>query len=128
MFEQPTHIYLNPVASDRTGDFERFLTEVVVPAVRAQRPELEGRWHVLKAEGAGGSDGSVATYAFVFDGGSLDDDWELEDLIPAHYGEEEGQRLLSSWLGTFVPMAQWLATLSDADTGPQLGWTFTAIL
>ena len=127
MFEQPTHIYLNPVAGDRAGDFERFLTEVVVPAVRAQRPELEGRWHVLKADAAEESDGAVATYAFVFDGGPLDD-WELEDLIPAHYGEEEGQQLLSSWLESFVPLSQWLATLGGADAGPQLGWTFTAIL
>jgi hypothetical protein len=127
VFEQPTHIYLNPVASDRAGDFEQFLTEVVVPAVRAQRPQLEGRWHVLKADQSAESDGSVAIYAFVFDGGSLEEDWELEDLIPAHYGKDEGQRLLSSWMESFVPLSRWLATLGE-EAGPQLGWTFTAIL
>jgi hypothetical protein len=128
VFEQPTHIYLNPVASERAGEFEKFLLEVVVPAIGAQRPDLEGRWHLLKPVAPETSDGSVCTYAFVFDGGTLDEDWELDTVLSAHYGAEEANRLLAGWMGTFVPLARWLSVLgADDGATPQKGWTFTAI-
>src|SRR3954454_16436073 len=103
MFEQPTHIYLNPVASERAEEFERFLIDAVVPAIRAERPDLDGRWHVLKPAAPEASDDSICTYAFVFDGGSLEDDWELDTILPAHYGTEEASRLVAGWMETFVP-------------------------
>jgi hypothetical protein len=40
------HIGLNPVRSDRAEDFERLLSEVVSPAVRALRPDLDGHWRL----------------------------------------------------------------------------------
>ena len=128
MSRQPTHIYLNPVASEKADEFEKFLVDVVVPAIRAQRPDLDGRWQVLKPVAPEATDGSICTYAFVFDGGSLEDDWELDNVLPAHYGDEEADRLLSAWLDTFVPLSRWLASLSVDDVdAPQVGWTFTTL-
>jgi hypothetical protein len=124
VFEQTTHLFLNPVRTDRVEDFERFLVETVVPAVRAQRPELDGRWRVLKAAEPDTDD--VVTYIFIFDGGTLDD-WELDDILPAHYGADEAQRLLDGWMGTFAPRSSWAAALGVGE-GPQVGWTFSTVL
>src|SRR5215217_3532364 len=98
------HLGLNPVRADRADDFERFLVEVVAPAVRAERPDLEGHWRVLRSTEP--SDG-VVTYAFMLEGGSLAEDWELDVLLPAHYGKEEADRLTGEWLGTFAPLDTW---------------------
>ena len=126
MFEQATHLFLNPVRTDRVQDFERFLVETVVPAVRAQRPELDGRWRVLKADEPDTDD--VVTYVFVFDGGTPDD-WELDDILPAHYGADEAQRLADEWMDTFAPRAGWAAALArDEAAGPQVGWTLSTVL
>jgi hypothetical protein len=128
VFEQPTHIYLNPVASERAEEFERFVVEVVVPAIRSVRPDLEGRWHLLKPVEPDPSDASICTYAFVFDGGSLEDDWELDKLLPAHYGAEAAGRLMSAWAETFVPLSRWLSSLGGDDAAtPQVGWTFSTL-
>ena len=43
------HIVVQPVRADRAGDFERFLTDVVTPAVQAHRPELDQRWRVMRS-------------------------------------------------------------------------------
>jgi hypothetical protein len=101
------HLGLNPVRSDRAEDFERFLAEIVVPAVRAQRPDLDGRWRVLRSSQP--SD-DVVTYAFMLEGGSLAEDWELGVLLPAHYGEEEADRLITEWTETFAPLDAWAET------------------
>ncbi|HEU5036647.1 MAG TPA: hypothetical protein VFT70_06575 [Nocardioides sp.] len=128
MFEQPTHIYLNPVAREKTEEFERFIRDVVVPALEAQRPDLVDRWHVLKPAGPEAVDSGVCTYAFVFDGGTVEDDWELGTLLPAHYGEAEADRLLSGWMDTFVPLSRWRWALEQADAeAPQVGWTFISV-
>jgi hypothetical protein len=127
MSDQQTHVILNPVRTDRAEEFERFLRETVVPAVRARSPELDGRWHVLRATEPDGD--GVVTYVFLFDGGDLDDDWDLGTLLPAHYGTEEGERLLDEWLGTFAPRSEWAGLLADEDDdGPQVGWTLTPVL
>ena len=127
MVEQKTHIYLNPVRTDRAVDFERFLAETVVPALRAQRPELDGRWRVLRADDAEGDEGSITTYVFLFDGGRLED-WDLDGILPAHYGREEAERRTRDWLGTFAPRPQWAATLGAGDDDPQVGWTLSTVL
>jgi hypothetical protein len=129
MFEQQTHIFLNPVAADRAEEFEKFLLDVAAPAVRAQRPELADRWRLLRASTPEDADASIVTYAMVFDGGELEDDWELDKLLPAHYGQEEADRLGAAWMETFVPLSRWIAGLADGDeAGPQVGWTFTTVL
>jgi hypothetical protein len=120
-----THLVLNPVQADRAEEFERFLAEVVAPAVRAQRPDLDGRWQVLRAIEP--SD-SVVTYCFIFDGGSLAQDWELDVLLPAHYGKEEADRMIRDWVETFAPLDPWAesALTSERDPG-QVEWTLEPV-
>jgi hypothetical protein len=128
MFDQQTHIYLNPVAVDRAEEFETFLFEVVAPALAAQRPELVDRWRVLKATAPETADPSVVTYAFLFDGGDLAEDWDLDKLLPAHYGQEEAERLGSAWMECFAPFQNWVdAVASRGRHEPQVGWTFTTV-
>jgi hypothetical protein len=43
MMTEQLHLGLSRVRSEPAEDFERFLVEVVQPAIRAQRPDLEGR-------------------------------------------------------------------------------------
>jgi|EndMetStandDraft_8_1072994.scaffolds.fasta_scaffold349539_2 hypothetical protein len=119
------HLGLNPVRSDRTEDFERFLSEVVVPAVRAQRPDLDGRWRVMRTSRP--SEG-VVTYVFMLEGGSLAEDWELNVLLPAHFGTEEAERLIGDWVETFAPLEAWTdaALASGRDSG-QVALTLTPV-
>ena len=119
------HLGLNPVRSDRTEDFERFLAEVVVPAVRAQRPDLDGRWRVMRASEPAGD---VVTYAFMFDGGSLMQDWDLGILLPAHYGQDEADRLIREWGDTFAPLDAWAeAAVSAGGDSNQMVWTMEPV-
>jgi hypothetical protein len=124
MVEQ-LHVVLHPVRTDRTDDFERFLRDVVGPAVRAQRPDLDGRWRALRS--AGPTDG-VVTYAFVLEGGSLEGDWELDLLVPAHFGQHEAERLFSAWGETFAPLGPWAeAAVSSGRETNQLVWTLEPV-
>jgi hypothetical protein len=54
------HLVLTPVRADRADDFERFIAEVVGPAARAKRPDLNNRWRIMRSTGP--HDG-VVTYA-----------------------------------------------------------------
>jgi hypothetical protein len=119
------HLGLNPVRSDRAEDFERFLAQTVVPAVRAQRPDLDGRWRVLRSQEP--TDG-VLTYVFLLEGGSVEEDWELGVILPAHYGEEEADRLISDWLTTFAPLDAWAsAAMSTGSESGQVMWTLEPV-
>jgi hypothetical protein len=119
------HLGLNPVQADRAEEFERFLTEVVVPAVRAERPDLDGRWRVLRSTEP--SDG-VVTYGFMLEGGSLAEDWELDVLLPAHYGKEEADRLVKEWVGTFSPLDSWAeAAVAAGRDANQVVWTMEPV-
>ena len=119
------HLGLNPVRSDRAEDFERFLAEVVVPAVRAQRPDLDGRWRVMRASEPAGD---VVTYAFMFDGGSLMQDWDLGILLPGHYGQDEAERLIREWGDTFAPLDTWAeAAVSAGRDTNQMVWTMEPV-
>ena len=125
MMTDQLHLGLNPVRADRAGDFERFLTEIVVPAVRAQRPDLDGRWRVMRSSEP--SDG-VVTYAFMLEGGSLAEDWELGILLPAHYGQEEADRLVNEWVETFAPIEAWAQAAADSGReANQAVWTLEPV-
>jgi len=125
MMTEHLHLGLNPVLSERAEDFERFLVEVVQPAIRAQRPDLDGRWRVMRS---GGQSDDVVTYAFIFEGGSLEKDWELGVLLPAHYGEEEADRLINDWAETFAPLDAWgEATVSAGRESNQVVWTLEPV-
>jgi hypothetical protein len=123
-----THIYLNSVAVDRAADFEKCLSETVEPILQQNRPDLVGRYSYLKATEPDSGQPAVVTYAFIFDGGSLEDDWELHKLLSPQYGDEQAEALLREWAETFVPLDQWLAALGDrAGEIGQIGWTFEAV-
>jgi hypothetical protein len=125
MMTDQLHLGLNPVRADRARDFERFLIEIVVPAVRAQRPDLDGRWRVMRSSG---SSDEVVTYAFMLEGGSLAEDWELGILLPAQYGQEEADRLINEWVETFAPLDAWAqATASSGRDANQAVWTLEPV-
>jgi len=119
------HVVLHPVREERAAEFERFVTDVVAPAVRAQRPELDSRWRVLRsAEPVGG----VVTFAFLLEGGSLTDDWELDVVLPAHYGEQEAERLVGEWADTFAPLTPWAdAAVASGEDSNQVVWTMEPV-
>jgi hypothetical protein len=119
------HLGLHPVRSDRAEEFERFLAEVVVPAVRAQRPDLDGRWRVMRSSE---SSNDVVTYVFMLEGGSLAEDWELGVLLPAHYGQEEAERRFGDWAETFAPLDAWAkAAVTSGRDAHQLVWTLEPV-
>lgn len=121
---EPLHLVLHPVRADRVDDFQRFLNEVIRPAVAAERPHLEGRLRVLRSTEP--SDG-VVTYAFLLEGGDLAEDWELDDVLVAHYGEAEAERLTSDWVETFAPLTRWAqAAASAGGDSNQAVWTLEA--
>jgi hypothetical protein len=91
--EVPRFIAITPVKADRQTDFESFVSNVVVPAVRTARPELDGLWSVLRPVGTM-TDG-VAAYAFLFHGEPGLDDWELSTLLTEAYGDVDGPRRLA---------------------------------
>jgi hypothetical protein len=91
----PTLIAINPVLAERADDFEEWLRTIVVPAVREYRPELEGRWEVLRATG---EEGGTVIFTFILRGGDASD-WYLEPLLDQALGGEDAQRAMASMNG-----------------------------
>jgi hypothetical protein len=119
------HLALNPVRADRAQDFERFLSDVVEPAVQAQRPDLEGRWRVARTDGPGAD---MVTYVFLLEGGSLEDDWDLGTLLTAHHGDEEAERLFQDWDAMFAPLDAWgEAAVATAEESGQVVLTLDPV-
>jgi hypothetical protein len=119
------HVVLQPIQAERARDFERFVTTVVAPAVHAQRPDLGQRWRVMRSTET--ADG-VVTFAFLLEGGSLTEDWELGVILPAHYGEQEAERLLGEWAETFAPLKPWAeAAVSAVEDSNQVVWTLQSV-
>jgi hypothetical protein len=85
-----TLIAINAVLADRVDEFEEWLGSVVVPAIREQRPDLDGRWRVLRATDP--DDGTVV-FAFVCEGG-VPDDWDLRPYLEQALGASEAERAL----------------------------------
>ena len=85
-----TLIAINAVRADRVAEFEEFLRSVVVPAMWDQRPDLDGRWRVLRT---GDADEGTVTFAFVCEGGSPDD-WDLRPYLETALGAEGADREL----------------------------------
>ena len=119
------HVVLHPVQAERASDFERFVTEVVRPAVHAQRPDLDGRWRFMRSTGTANG---VATFAFLLQGGSLTDDWELDVILPAQYGQQEADRLVEEWVETFAPLGPWAeSAVSAAPNSNQVAWSLESV-
>ena len=107
-----TLIAINAVRADRVEEFEEFLRSVVVPAMWDQRPDLDGRWRVLRA--AGGDEGTVV-FAFVCEGGAPDD-WDLRPYLETALGREEATSELERFAGMLQGEQQsWLLAPVDFD-------------
>jgi hypothetical protein len=118
------HVVLQPVHAERADDFERFATEVVAPAMRAQRPDFAERWRVMRAAAP---DNGTVTYAFLLEGGRPED-WELEPLLAAHYGQEEATRLLADWSETLAPLAPWAeSAVAEGEESNQVVWSLESL-
>ena len=89
MRETPALIAVTPVKAGREAEFEAFVQDVIVPAVQQARPHLTGMWQTVRPALDQPSDGPPA-YVFLFYGGAPISDWDLETLLPAAYGDEEG--------------------------------------
>jgi prophage antirepressor-like protein len=92
---QPTLIAINAVIAERADDFEDWLRTIVVPAVRKHRPELQGRWEVLRATE---QEDGTATFVFIFHGGDASE-WSLEALLTQALGAEGSQRAMADMTG-----------------------------
>jgi hypothetical protein len=90
-----TLIAINAVLADRVAEFEEWLRSVVFPAVRAQRPDLDGQWQVLRATEA--DDGTVV-FAFICEGGAPED-WDLHPYLEKALGSTEADRALERFDG-----------------------------
>lgn len=124
MFDDTTHVYLTPVAAGRADDFDRFLREVVIPAVDARRPQLSGRWRALRPNS---SNGDALTYVFLFDGGDLETDWDLGPLFEEHFGKDQAERYFQQWDDLTVPVRRWAEGLNDESDSGQVGWTCSPV-
>src|SRR3954447_26450028 len=125
MMTKQLHLVLHPVRADRADEFERFINEVVRPAVAAQRPHLDDGWKVMRSSAP--SDG-VVTYAFMLEDGSPTEDWNLGVVLPAHYGDEEADRLIADWAETFAPLDSWAqAAASAGREANQAMWTLEPV-
>jgi hypothetical protein len=70
----------------------------------------------------------VVTFAFLLDGGSLTEDWELGVVLPAHYGQQEAERLVREWSETFAPLTPWAeAAVSAGRESNQVVWTLESV-
>jgi hypothetical protein len=90
-----TLIAINAVLAERVDEFEEWLRSVVVPAVRSQRPDLDGRWQMLRATER--DDGTVV-FAFVCEGG-VPEDWDLRPYLEEALGAAEADRALERFDG-----------------------------
>jgi hypothetical protein len=104
-----TLIAINSVLIERADEFQDWLRTVVAPAMTAQRPDLDGRWRVLRATEPG--DGTVV-FAFVCEGG-VDEDWDLRPYLENALGPEGADRALEHF--------------ADMLRGEQEAWSFTPV-
>jgi hypothetical protein len=93
--DEPTLIAINRVLADRADEFEAWLRTVVVPAMNDHRPNLHGRWRVLRATEA--DDGAVV-FAFVCEGGAPGD-WLLNPVLEEALGQEGAKQALATFSG-----------------------------
>ena len=90
-----TLIVINAVLADRVDDFEEWLRSVATPAIRDQRPDLDGRWRVLRATEA---DDDAVIFAFVCEGG-VPEDWDLLPVLEHALGRAAAELALERFGG-----------------------------
>lgn len=108
-----TLIAINPVVADRADEFEDWLRTVVAPAMREQRPDLDGRWRVLRATEP--ADDTVV-FAFVCEGGT-EEDWDLRPYLENALGSGGADRALEHFAGMLRDQEQqsWLFAPVELD-------------
>jgi hypothetical protein len=94
--ESPRLLSLTRVKAGREQEFEDFIREVVVPAVREHRPHLTGQWQSLRPEPDQHGDG-MSAYVFIFHGNAPIEDWDLESLFTTAFSEEDAARRWHEW-------------------------------
>ena len=58
----------------------------------------------------------------------MTDDWDLGVVLPAHYGEQEAERLFTEWGETFAPLTVWAdAAVSVGQQSNQVVWTLESV-
>jgi hypothetical protein len=100
------HIYLTAVRAEKADEFEEWLSSTVAQAERQVNPERLLRWQALRATAA--SD-DVLYFAFILDGGEAED-WGIDDLVRAAFGDDAAKRAAERW--------------DEMVVGEQLGATF----
>lgn len=94
MSTAPSLIAINQVPAGHAADFEQWLRTNVVPAVLEHRPQLMGRWQVLRAPE---EDGAVV-FVFLFHGDDASE-WQLQPLLELAHGPETAERLMREFSG-----------------------------
>ena len=87
-------IAITPVKRDRREDFEQFVQGVIVPAVNQTAPHLSQMWQTLRPS----EDNEGCDYVFVFYGDAPLDEWDLERLLLAAYGDADGHTHMQHFL------------------------------
>jgi hypothetical protein len=95
--EPPRLLSVTWVKNGREQDFEAFIRDAIVPAVRKERPHLIGQWQGYRPEDDLHGDGTRA-YVFLFYGDAPLDDWDVDTLLTAALGEDEGQKRMQEWV------------------------------
>lgn len=85
-------IVRSEVATDSAGDFEKLLSDKVIPAVDRARKDLAERWQVYRGE----DQDDRAVFVFLLEG---DDpaQWELGPVLTDALGSEEGREVLEQF-------------------------------
>ena len=94
----PSALALTSIQPERAEEFEAFVRDVVVPAVRQARPQAEGLWELWRPTAESSqvvnsprvAPAPPSTYAFVFFGDLPLDDWDLVPVFTEVHGEDRG--------------------------------------
>jgi hypothetical protein len=123
---EQSFLILNPVRTERAEDFERYVREVIGPAVGAQQPAMLSKVRLWRASEPEPGATGILIYAFVVEGASSWEDLNLAPLFSAHYGDDEAGRLLKQFDEFFVDHGTWVESWSahevGEENGPQYGW------
>jgi hypothetical protein len=94
--EAPRLIAVTRVRTGREAEFEAFVRDVVTPAAERMKPHLADQWQLVRPAKHPPSDAAAPAYLFLFYGDAPYDEWDLEDVLPAAYGEDDGRRHLQA--------------------------------
>ena len=119
-------LILNPVRSELAEEFERYVRDVLAPAVAAHQTGMLSKVRLWRAAEPEPGTTGIIIYAFVAQGVSSWEDMDLRPPFTAHYGEAEAGRLLEQFNSFFVDHRTWVESWNahevGEEDGPQYGW------